>query len=558
MSGKRGATSRDPLARAWDAMADADWDTARALFDAALARRETAEALEGRSWVAWWLEEVAELFRTRERAYHLYRQQDDVAGAARMATWLGSDYLDFRAEPAIARGWLERARRLLRGREETSEYGWLLLTDAAYTLDVDNDTAAALRLAAQAADLGQRIDDTDVQMLGLAIEGLALVNLARVSEGMKRLDESSAAIIAREYRELHAVAWAMCCLIYACERVRDYDRAAQWCQRMKELAEGANLGMTAGFCRAHYGAILVVQGTWDEAEEQLTSARDRLIGSRPIMAGDALVRLAELRRRQGRIDEATELLAQAGEHPDAPLCAAELALDRGDAREAAECADRFLRGVPTESGVQRAAGLELVVRSREALGDVDSASAALRAVEDASTAVATTPARAAARFCSGVVAQAAGDHETARQWFEDAVSLYLRARAPFEAARARLELAQALAALDRRDGAETQLRSAAAAFGEIGAVREAERARSLMEALAGAGSGGAGATAGGLTARELEVLREVANGRSDREIAESLVLSEHTVHRHISNVLRKLGVSTRAAAVAHAARNGLL
>jgi LuxR family transcriptional regulator, maltose regulon positive regulatory protein len=538
-------------------MAEGEWDTARALFDASLARRETAAALEGRSWVAWWLDEADELFRTREGAYHLYREKEDIAGAARMATWLASDYLDFRGEPAIARGWLERARRLLRGREDTSEYGWLLLTDAAYVLDVDNDASCAQGLAAQAADLGQRIGDVDVQMLGLAIEGLALVNLARVSEGMKRLDESSAAIIAREYRQLHAVVWAMCCLIYACERVRDYDRAAQWCQRMKEMAEVTNLAMTAGFCRAHYGAILIVQGTWDEAEEQLTSARDRLIGGRPIMAGDALVRLAELRRRQGRTDEAAELLAQASEHPDAPLCAAELALDRGDAREAAECAERFLRGVPEESGVQRAAGLELVVRSRAALGDVDSASAAQRAVEDAATAVATTPARAAARFCAGVVAQAAGDHEVARQSFEDAVALYLRAGAPFEAARARLELARALAALDRRDGADTQLRAAAAAFGEIGAAREAERARSLMESLAGGRHGG-GATTGGLTARELEVLREVANGRSDREIAESLVLSEHTVHRHISNVLRKLGVSTRAAAVAHAARNGLL
>jgi LuxR family transcriptional regulator, maltose regulon positive regulatory protein len=274
------------------------------------------------------------------------------------------------------------------------------------------------------------------------------------------------------------------------------------------------------------------------------------------MAAEGIVRLAELRRRQGRLDEAAELFAQAEWHLLALLGSAEIALDRGDPRSAEDFLEQFLRHVPPENKTQRAAVLELLVRVQSALGERAGAAATLNDLREISTTVATQPLRASVNFSEGVVAAADGDYETARQRFEDAVNLFQRIGAPYETALARTELASTLSALGRSYAAEKMASAALESFQELGATREADRAVAVLRRLSTPER--ARETLSGLTHRELEVLRLMAQGMSNQEIATSLVLSAHTIHRHVANVLGKLGVSSRAAAVAQAARHDLL
>ena len=233
-----------------------------------------------------------------------------------------------------------------------------------------------------------------------------------------------------------------------------------------------------------------------------------------------------------------------------------MALDRGDAARAAELAERCLRQAPADRKLDRAAGLELFARARTARGELEEARAALEALREIERAVGTPALRASVDFIEGLVAAAGGDHDRARSLFEDATDRFERSGGPFETAQVRIELATTLVALGRTDAAEQEAASSLDQLLELGAEVEAERARRLhMEAV---GRDDAGAQLGELTPREREVLRLITEGLTNRQIAERLVVSEHTVHRHVTNMLRKLDLPSRTAAAALAARLGLL
>ena len=543
----------DPLEAGWAALARGKWEEARGAFDAAVCEAETAEALEGLSWAAWWQNDAEVTFDARERAYGAYRARGDRRGAARMATWLGTDHVDFRGELAVAQGWLGRARRLLEGLEPGPEHGWLWVHEAEKYL-IAGDTARTRELGARAGQLGEQLGLVELQMMGLAHEGLARVAEGDVAEGMSRLDEAAAAALGGEFAEIWAIGWSCCCLIQACEQVRDYGRAGQWCRKLEEWSERMDVQFLNRVCRAHYAGVLIWRGTWIAAEQELTDAADRLAEMRPPMAAEAVVRLGELRRRQGRLDEAAETFEQVAEHPLALLGLGEVCFDRGDAAGARDRAEEYLRATPPQAGTLRAAGLELLVRAEAALGEADRAAGAAEELNAVARLVSTEPLRAAASFAAGVVAFAAGDRQRARTAFEDATRLFHRSGTPFEAARARIELARALAADSRTRDAIRETRSAATSLRRIGAAHEAARADALepeFERLASA-------PLAPLTRRECEVLALVAKGNSDRAIAETLVISEHTVHRHVSNILTKLGCTSRSAAVAEALTTNLI
>jgi DNA-binding CsgD family transcriptional regulator len=547
------AAAAGEVAAGQAALATGAWETARARFEAAVAERETAEAVEGLSWAAWWLNEGEVMFEARERAYALYRSEGDAHGAARMATWLGTDHVDFRGELAVAQGWFGRARRLLEDVEPAPEHGWLSVHEAEKLL-LANDTTRARELAVSATDLGRRLGVVDLEMMGLATEGLALVTEGEVDEGIARLDEAAAAALGGELGEIWVSGWCLCYMIYACERVRDYDRAAQWCTKAAEWAERIGMPLLRPVCRAHYAGVLIWRGTWEVAEAELTESAERLADIRPPVAAEATVRLAELRRRQGRIDEAADLFDQVAEHPLALLGLAEVCLDRADPAGARDRAEQYLREAPSQAGTVRAAGLELLVRARTALGDAEAAAAALDELEGVADAVATDPLRASGSFAAGLVAAAGGERDRARTAFEDATRLFHRTGAPFEAARARVQLAQVLGELGRPGEAVREAGAAATSLHRIGAELEAERARALADDVAGRPS----AKTSPLTKRECEVLSLVADGQTNRQIAEHLVLSEHTVNRHVTNILAKLGSASRSAAVAEALRRELI
>ncbi|HET7829322.1 MAG TPA: LuxR C-terminal-related transcriptional regulator, partial [Candidatus Limnocylindrales bacterium] len=441
--------------------------------------------------------------------------------------------------------WLARARRLLDDAGAAPERGWLALREASFALP-ENATFATERCA-EAEALGRQLGDVDLEMTAMALGGLASVGQGEIATGMARLDEATAAATAGEMRDPIAVGLSCCYLIFACERVRDLERAGQWCERLTGMAAGWNIRALRAVCRAHYGTVLVLRGEWERAEVELTEAVAAL-AVRPGEAADALARLAELRRRQGRADEAEALIGRAEHHPLAVLCAASLALERGDPAAAADGAARYLR-LMGEARTERAPGLELLAEAHAESGRGEEAFEAARELEEIARAARTDPLLGAARHAAGASLAATGSFDGAREAFEDAVELLGRSGLPFEGARARVGLALALGALGRVDAARRELGAARERFAALGATSEARRAAELDPGPVPAD--------GGLSARESEILALVAEGLTNRQIAERLTLSEHTVHRHVANILVKLDLSSRAAAAAYAARRGL-
>jgi ATP/maltotriose-dependent transcriptional regulator MalT len=307
------------------------------------------------------------------------------------------------------------------------------------------------------------------------------------------------------------------------------------------------------------------RGAWDEAERELTNACDELAICRPGMSTDGLARLGELRRRQGRLDEAAALFERSGGHPVALLGRAAIALDQQDPRAAAELAERHLRRLPAKNRTERAAALELLIRAQAGPPhpyDLDGARITLQELRSIADEAQTRPLLASASGAAGLVALAAGDLEAARRALEDAVDLYEQSGAPFETARTRIDLAHVMERLNRIDAAVTELDRALETMRRLGARVEIAAAEGLRDRLAASPISPASPTdarpLGALTPREVEVLRLISSGLSNHAIAERLCISEHTVHRHVANTLSKLDVPSRSAAVAHAARLGLL
>ena len=540
------------------------WQQAQRAFAAALAADETPEALEGLGLAAWWLDLADVVFDSRERAYRAYRQRGDVVAAARVAVWIAWDSAAFRGEDGVANGWLQRARRLLAGQPDAPEHAFLAERAAVFALLDEGDPEAAQALAEEAIRIGQAIRATDHEMVGRALHGFASVTMGRIPEGLRELDEVSAAILAGELSDRVLIGVAGCYLIAACDRARDHGRAIQWCDRIKQYSRKWGLKPLFAVCRTQYASICISRGAWDEAERELTDACDELAICRPGMTTDGLARLGELRRRQGRVDEAASLFERSGGHPIALLGRAAMALDQSDGRQAAELAERHLRRLPAKNRTERAAALELLIRAHAAPGrdgDRDRAGAALHELRTIAAAATTSPLLASASQAAGLMALAAGDLDVARRELEDAVDLFEKSAAPFEASRARVDLACVLERLGRTDAALIEVDRALevllrlAARGEVAA---AEVVRERLTAPPPAAAIDAARDTNGLTAREVEVLRLVSTGLSNHAIADRLCISEHTVHRHIANLLAKFDVPSRSAAVAHAARLGLI
>lgn len=569
MSDRRQQSRNDPLVAGQQALARGDWREARACFEEAVVRAATPQALEGLGMAAWWLYDATATFDARERAYRLYRERGDRCGAARLATCLALDHYAFHGNYAVANGWLQRAQRLLENLAAGAEHAMLALCQGHLALLVKNDAATARRRGGEASALARSLNLIDLEMQGRALQGLALVSEGHVTEGMLHLDEATTAAVGGEMGDLDAITTTCCYLIYACERVRDYDRAAQWCETVKRITVRWSYRLMFSLCRTHYAGVLMWQGAWREAEDELVAATTELEATHPAMAAEGIVRLAELRRRQGRLEDAAALLQKAELRPfrmlgtkPALLGRAALALDEGDAATACDLCARLLRGLRPEDRLERLACLEVLLRASIALGHVEKAAATLVGLRSIATAVGTEPLLASAAVAEGLVAAAVRDYETARDRLEDAVDLFDRSAAPLEAAQARLELARVLGALGRAGAAEREARAALASFQGLGAALASDRAAAfLQEQIPIVERPSQQTNPAGLTTRELDVLRLVAAARSNQEIAAHLVVSVRTVERHISTIYEKVGARgkvARAAATAYALNQGLV
>jgi DNA-binding NarL/FixJ family response regulator len=508
------------------ALARGAWAEARARFADALAREETPEAFEGAGLAARYELDAAAAIEAHERGYRLARSHGDAATAARLAIQLAHDAYAFRG-PAEASGWVERAALLIEGKSPSVATAWVTLLRAHFALS-DHHPDVALKGTADAIAFARELEAVDIEMLALALNGLALVSTGEIEEGMRRLDAAAAAALGGEMTDADSIETVCCHMIDACKLVRDLERASEWCLRVREIATRFADRQMFSICRTAYADVLLWQGDWGRADEELTAAIEELGALRPGRDVDPLARLAELRRRQGRTGEAEELLARVESHRFHSLLAGLLALDRGDAATALDAAARFLRRVGQEDRFERVAGLDLMVRAAVASGDHASASEAAGEIAAIAAACPNASLRAAALLAEGRVAAAAEEAGAACALLEDAGDLFQAAGARYDAALTRLELASVLRLLGRDGSAAKEEARAGKALQELGARAPTVRA-------------------GGLSARETEVLRLLARGLGNADIARELVLSPRTVERHVANVYLKIGASGRTA-----------
>jgi tetratricopeptide (TPR) repeat protein len=327
------------------------WEEARARFEQAQSIEDTPEAAEGLGKVSWVLEDGATAIATHEHAYRLYRTRDDARGAGRAATWVAWDYNVFLGDASVVNGWLPRAHRLLDDLPPCAEQGDLALKEGVAALAGKEDPVEACALAERVTAIGRQTRDSGLEICGLALHGHALLQAGMRAEGMRLLDEASAALLGGDVTDVLALSLIQCELLYACHAVRDYDRAVEWCDHLIAYSQPFRLPTLLGYCRTRYADILQWRGRWNEAESQLDAAHRTLPRN---ALPYRLTRLGELRRRQGRLDEAAALFTQAEQHPLSILGRSMLALDQGDPTTAVELAERYLRRLPQENLAERA------------------------------------------------------------------------------------------------------------------------------------------------------------------------------------------------------------
>lgn len=523
------------------------WHLARTAFRAVAEETEDPLAYEGLAQAAWWLDEGDTCVGARETAYRRHRELGDSLGAARAATALAWDSLLFGHGESVALGWWGRAGSLLEELDESAEHGWHAVREAELAIEVGHDPDGALVAGERASAIARRLGLGDLEVVGLALQGLAMTSAGDVRGGMARLDASVAAATSGDVPDPMWMGKVCCWLIAACNQNKDVTRAADWCHRVEAICTERDLAPLFNVCRIQYASVQVARGSWREAEQELTGVLDRLSGSRRASRFEAVVQLGELRRRQGRLDEAEALFAQAEFHPSAIAGRARMQMSGGDQAAAWTTIRGLLEWLPRDSRLARADVLLPAVLVARAAGDEDAAR--LLAAELRQTAELTGTHWLMATASAADAALAPPD--AAVPLLTEAVRRFSAADLRFDEAHTRLSLAEALLATGEGSAARRHLALATEVLSELSAGDDLARARRLADA--------AGVPAGGLlSAREREVLRLVSQGMSNQEIAASLVLSKHTVHRHVANILTKLGQTSRTGAASYAIQAGLL
>jgi DNA-binding CsgD family transcriptional regulator len=530
------------LGRGREALGRRDWRDAFVSLSAAdHAAALSARDLDALAQAAYMVGETEEYVAALERAHQAHLDAGNVPPAVRDAFWIGHSLL-FRGQAVAAGGWFARAERLFaESGEDGAEQGWVLVP-AWLRQMAAGDYVSGYATAGEAAGIARRFGDTDLLCLARCDQGRALINLGRVMEALRVVDEMYV-VATREQLSpvvtgiVYCNTIAYCVDGYAVDHAREWTEAlTRWCEDQPQMEEHF------GFCLVHRAELHHLSGTWATAREESARAATHPAGQlNQLVRGKAAYVQGEMHRLAGDLVAAERCFRAAnalGHDPQPGL--ALLRLAQGDT-EAAAAAIRRAVGESMQP-LHRIRLLPAYVEVALAVGEADRARAAAAELEAIASDVggATT---AMAAHAEGAVLLARGEPDRALVVLRAGLQAWQRLGVPYEAARSRVLVGLACRAVGDHDTAHLELDTARATFDELGAGPDRDRVTALV---------GRRGTAEGLTAREVEVLRWVASGRSNSEIAAALFISEHTVARHLQNIFGKLGVSTRTAAAAYA------
>lgn len=543
-------TTLDTIDRARAAFARHAWTEASELFRAAEGESPLSAAdLEHAGLAAHLLGNDDDATTLWSRAHQASVAAGDLARSARQAFWIGMFHLN-RGEMAVAGGWLGRATRLVEARDlDCVERGYVLVPEGLRRLDA-GEPASALSTFDRVTAIADRFEDPDLATLGRLGRGLALIAMSDVPSGVALLDEAMVAVTAGEVSPI-VVGIVYCASIEAFQTIFDLRRAQEWTDALQAWVNAQpDLVPFRGRCLVYRAEMMQFHGAWSEAIDEARKAQEWLSRPPPEPAvGEALYQQAELHRLRGEFVDAEAAYRDAsrwGRRTEPGLALLRLAQGRPKAAAAA------IRRAIAEAAddIARARLLGPHVEIALALGDHATAREAADALGRVAAVVTAPLLTATARRVEAAVLLAEGDARAALAALREASTAWEPLDAPYEIARVRVGIGLALRQLGDADSAELEFDAARQAFRELGAGPDLAR----VDALTGSGDD---SRPGGLSPREVEVLRAVAVGRTNREIGAELGLSERTIDRHVSNIYTKLGVSSRAAATAYAYEHGL-
>lgn len=538
----------DPLEHGRECYGRRAWgDAYQALLCADQATALQSDDLDRLATAAFLTGHDLEFQRLQERLHRVHTEADDRPRAARCAYWLALFSL-LRGEIGPANAWIARGQRLVEDRD-CVERGYVLIAVAEQQLR-DRQADAAHATASQAADVGECFDDADLTAGARHVQGRALIDQGDVVEGLKCLDETMLAVVADELSPA-MTALMYCSVIDTCRQVHALGRAREWTSAFSRVCE-RQPDMTAftGTCLVHRSEILQLQGAWPDALTEACRACERALRADRKPPGAAFYQQAEIHRLRGEFAKAEDAYHSASDRgcePQPGLALLRLAQGRTDA---ACAAIRRLTSGPSDR-LRRARLLPAYLEIMLAIGDLEDARRARDELQELGRVFDADALRALVAQTDGAIALAGGQAQAALDPLRRAFEQWQRLEAPYEAARVRVLIGQACRAVGDDEAAALEHKAARSEFERLGARPELAR----LDAPSPAGQSTPGNP---LTAREVQVLRLIAGGRTNKEIADTLCLSDRTVDRHVSNILGKLDVPTRAAAAVHAVHHRFL